>query len=48
MFYVMESKNDVIISAADQRQHNESVGFKVVGSRKSLKGAQKLAEKRTA
>lgn len=47
MYYVMESANDVIISAPEQVQNNEAAGFKVVGSRKTLPAAQRLAEERT-
>lgn len=48
MYYVMESDNDVIISAPEQVQSNEGAGFKVVGTRKTLPAAERLAEKRTA
>ncbi|SYX85881.1 hypothetical protein [Paenibacillus alvei] len=48
MYFVMENEHDVIISDQEHVQQNESVGFKVVGSRKTLPAAQRLAEERTA
>lgn len=47
MFFVMESKNDVIIVERENDvELNKGNGFKLVGFRKTLKGATRLAEKR--
>ena len=47
MFYVMENKTDVIICEdISSVNHNEQCGFKLVGTRKTESGAQKLADKR--
>ncbi|MEK5167178.1 hypothetical protein NYE69_33390 [Paenibacillus sp. FSL R5-0527] len=45
-YFVMESKNDVIISKEWMVENNEKAGFKIVGSRKTMRGAERLAEKR--
>lgn len=47
MYFVWESKNDVIVYDADNDSNLEKLGFKMVGSRKTLKGAERLAEKRS-
>lgn len=46
MYYVMENSTDVIVSDTSQVTHNKRIGFKVVGYRKTIKGAERLAEKR--
>lgn len=48
MYYVMENKNDVVIleEVDSQRQWIEAMKFKLVGKRKTSKGAQRLADKR--
>jgi hypothetical protein len=46
VYTVMESSNDVIITHPEHIESNASLGFKVVGSRKTEKGAQALAERR--
>ncbi|MEK8215472.1 hypothetical protein [Paenibacillus sp. FSL L8-0463] len=48
MFYVMENKNDVIICEDEAAvKHNESngSGFKLVGTRRTERGAEALANK---
>ncbi|MFD3261840.1 hypothetical protein ACE3MQ_24890 [Paenibacillus lentus] len=45
-YFVMESKNDVIISSVEMVENNEKIGFTIVGSRKTMRGAERLAEKR--
>lgn len=44
MFIVMASRNDVIISAPEMVEVNKNAGFEVVGTRKTLVGAERLAE----
>ncbi|MEK3969419.1 hypothetical protein [Paenibacillus sp. FSL H7-0323] len=49
MYYVIENKTDVIICEDEAAvKHNESngSGFKLVGSRKTQRGAEALANKR--
>lgn len=47
MFYIMENKTDVIIcDEFEAVQHNEKNGFKLVGTRKTERGAYAFANKR--
>lgn len=46
VYIIMESVNDVIITLPEHIQANEALGFKVVGTRKTEKGALALAERR--
>jgi hypothetical protein len=48
MYYVMENKNDVVVLEDVESQKNwiEQMSFKLIGTRKTAKGAQRLADKR--
>lgn len=46
MYAVMESFNDVIVVASSEVASHRAMGFKLAGMRKTIKGAERLAEKR--
>lgn len=46
MYYVMENQTDVIVSDEQNLISNKLAGFRVVGVKKTVIGAERLAEKR--